>query len=91
MRTLSESIPISTAVIACAIHSIVSAAVDIGIDCDSLLIPTCAHSFCLSSLHPFSLLNVFIMLIICVPMRNRNNEFILEFILREIKMADFER
>ena len=29
--------------------------------------------------------------IICVPTRNRNNEFILEFILREIKMADFER
>ena len=28
--------------------------------------------------------------IICVPTRNRNNEFILEFILREIKMADFE-
>ena len=27
----------------------------------------------------------------CVPTRNRNNEFILEFILREIKMADFER
>ena len=26
-----------------------------------------------------------------VPTRNRNNEFILEFILREIKMADFER
>ena len=29
--------------------------------------------------------------IICVPTRNRNNEFILEFILREIKMANFER
>ena len=29
--------------------------------------------------------------IICVPTRNRNNGFILEFILREIKMADFER
>ena len=29
--------------------------------------------------------------IICVPTRNRNNEFILEFILRENKMADFER
>ena len=29
--------------------------------------------------------------IICVPTHNRNNEFILEFILREIKMADFER
>ena len=29
--------------------------------------------------------------IICVPTRNHNNEFILEFILREIKMADFER
>ena len=29
--------------------------------------------------------------IMCVPTRNRNNEFILEFILREIKMADFER
>ena len=29
--------------------------------------------------------------IICVPSLNRNNEFILEFILREIKMADFER
>ena len=29
--------------------------------------------------------------IICVPTRNRNNECILEFILREIKMADFER
>ena len=29
--------------------------------------------------------------IICVPTRNRNNEFILEFLLREIKMADFER
>ena len=29
--------------------------------------------------------------IICVPTRNRNNEFILEFILRKIKMADFER
>ena len=29
--------------------------------------------------------------IICVPTRNRNNEFILEFILREIKMADSER
>ena len=29
--------------------------------------------------------------IICVPTRNRNNEFILEFILSEIKMADFER
>ena len=29
--------------------------------------------------------------IICVPTRNRNNEFILECILREIKMADFER
>ena len=29
--------------------------------------------------------------IICVPTRNRNNEFILDFILREIKMADFER
>ena len=28
--------------------------------------------------------------IICVPTRNRNNEFIIEFILREIKMADFE-
>ena len=27
----------------------------------------------------------------CVPTRNRNNEFILEFRLREIKMADFER
>ena len=32
-----------------------------------------------------------ILYIICVPTRNRNNEFILEFILREIKMADFER
>ena len=29
--------------------------------------------------------------IICVPTHNRNNEFILEFILREIKRADFER
>ena len=29
--------------------------------------------------------------IICVPTHNRNNEFILEFILRENKMADFER
>ena len=29
--------------------------------------------------------------IICVPTRNSNNEFILYFILREIKMADFER
>ena len=28
--------------------------------------------------------------IIFVPTRNRNNEFILQFILREIKMADFE-
>ena len=30
------------------------------------------------------------MYIICVPTHNSNNEFILEFILREIKMADFE-
>ena len=29
--------------------------------------------------------------IICVPTRNHNNEFILEFILHEIKVADFER
>ena len=29
--------------------------------------------------------------IICVPTRNRNNEFILEFILRENKIADFKR
>ena len=29
--------------------------------------------------------------IICVPMRNRYNDFILLFILRENKMADFER
>ena len=29
--------------------------------------------------------------IIRIPTRNNNNEFILEFILREIKMADFER
>ena len=29
--------------------------------------------------------------IICVPTCNSNNEFILQFILREIKMADFER
>ena len=29
--------------------------------------------------------------IIRVPTRNRNNEFILQFILRKIKMADFER
>ena len=28
--------------------------------------------------------------IICVPTRNHSNEFILEFILRETKMADFE-
>ena len=28
--------------------------------------------------------------IICVPKHNRNNEFILQFILRKIKMADFE-
>ena len=28
---------------------------------------------------------------IYVPTRNRNNEFILEFILREKKMVDFER
>ena len=29
--------------------------------------------------------------IICVSTRNYNNDFILEFILRETKMADFER
>ena len=29
--------------------------------------------------------------IICDLTRNRNNEFILEFKLRKIKMADFER
>ena len=29
--------------------------------------------------------------IICVPTRDRNNEFILKFILRDKKMADFER
>ena len=61
----------------CAIHSIVSAAVDIGIvifrqssHSDVLLTPTAIPLiptlffpfFCLSSLHPFSLLNVFIML-----------------------------
>ena len=28
--------------------------------------------------------------ILCASMRNHNNEFILEFILRETKMADFE-
>ena len=36
--------------------------------------------------------NIYIYIyIICVPTRNRNNEFILEFILHEIKMANFER
>ena len=34
---------------------------------------------------------VYLYIYMCVPTRNRNNEFILEFILREIKMADFER
>ena len=29
--------------------------------------------------------------IICASTRNHNNEFILEFILRETKMGDFER
>ena len=29
--------------------------------------------------------------IICASMRNHNNEFILEFILHETKMSDFER
>ena len=48
----------------------------------------CSDTFFIVFISTSGIYNIYI---ICVPMRNRNNEFILEFILHEIKMADFER
>ena len=44
--------------------------------------------YCFHSDFQYVTLDIYI---ICVSTRNHNNDFILEFILRETKMANFER